>query len=89
MAVRSGKLTQAPSRLSAFMQWVFLLSAMLVGVLTIVILYQLYRVYIGGTWTSENIVLAVVSLNLSATVALFGLIYNINGKLERHLGECA
>lgn len=87
MAGGTGELMKANSVLSTLMRWIFTLAAILTIILTAVILYQLYHVYIGGTWTSENIVLALVTANISATITLYGLLYNINGKLERHMGE--
>jgi len=69
------------------MRIVFIFSSVLAGIISVIILYQLYHVYIGGTWSTENIILAMVTANLSATIALYGLVYGINGRLERHIGE--
>lgn len=67
----------------------FIISVVLFAILIGIIIYQVARALLGGTWPLENIMLGAVSLNLTMTMGLFGIMYAMNGALSRHLGHHA
>ncbi len=55
-------------------------------ILAIILLYQILRAILGGTWSTEDMIIALVIFNLTATLTLFGLIYKLNAKISDHIG---
>lgn len=62
-------------------------------ILGIIVIIQILKALFGGTWQIEDIILALVILNLTITFSVGGYLINlnnkistVNGKLEGHFG---
>ncbi len=63
-----------------------IIASILFFILAVLIVYQIVRSIIGGSWTTENIIVSLVILNLTTTLILIGYIYKLNNKISAHLG---
>ncbi len=54
-------------------------------ILAIILIYQIIRYLFGGSWSIEDIILALVVLNLTITFSLLALFYDVKGKIEGHI----
>jgi len=54
-------------------------------IITIIVLYQVTKAILGGTWKIEDLILALVILNLTVTFTLLTSIYNLKSKIDGHI----
>ncbi len=55
-------------------------------IIAIILIIQIIRLLLGGSWTIENVILALVIANLTLTVTLMGMVYQVNNRLSGHIG---
>ncbi|MBS3095368.1 hypothetical protein J4231_01690 [Candidatus Woesearchaeota archaeon] len=55
-------------------------------ILAIILIIQILRAIFGGTWEIENIILALIILNLTVTFGISGYIISLNNKISGHIG---
>ncbi|MBI4440063.1 hypothetical protein HY638_03760 [Candidatus Woesearchaeota archaeon] len=62
-------------------------------VIAIVVIIQIVRLIFGGSWEIENVILALVVLNITLTFGLVGYVmgisskmFSVNTRLEKHIG---
>lgn len=60
--------------------------AIIIIIVSIITLYQIIRAIFGGTWSTENITIALLILNLTISFTLAGMIGDLRSKLYGHFG---
>lgn len=61
----------------------FLIGQILAYILGIIIIIQILRSLFGGTWEVENIILAIVILNLTITFGIGGYLLSLNNRVSQ------
>ena len=76
------------------MEFLELIAQIFFYIFALIVAYQILRAIFGGTWDTQDIVIALMILNLTATFTIVGyIIYlhtrisNVNMKLERYIGQ--
>lgn len=68
-----------------FLKWVIIIAQIFAYILAIILVIQLWKSLVGGTWEVENVMLALLILNLTMTFGLYGKIAKVDTKIERHI----
>lgn len=71
---------------NSLIYWTRILAQVFFYLITILVIIQMVRMILGGSWTIENVILALVIANLTLTVTLMGMLYQVNNKLSNHMG---
>ncbi len=50
-------------------------------VLGIIVIYQIMRILLGGSWSIEEVILSFIIANFTTTLVIIGWIINIHGKI--------
>ncbi len=67
------------------LKWVIIIAQLFAYVLAGILIVQLWKSLVGGTWVVENVMLALLILNLTLTFGLYGKIAKVNTKIEGHI----
>ncbi len=67
------------------MKFIGRFSRVIVFIILLILLYQVYKAIIGGTWEIEDIILGLIILNLTLTVTLLTSFYNVKIKIDGHI----
>ncbi len=54
-------------------------------ILSIILIYQISKIILGGSWSIEDAILAFVIANITLTFGLFAKIMNVDKKLHWHI----
>lgn len=55
-------------------------------ILALIVIYQVTKAIFGGTWPTENILVVLAILNLTATLSMMGLLMDTRSKLYELIG---
>ncbi len=55
-------------------------------ILAVILIIQIIRAILGGTWEVEDIILALLIFNLTITFGIGGYLISLNNKISGHLG---
>ncbi len=61
------------------------IALILAYILAIIIIIQILRVFFGGTWSIEDVILALVIFNLTITFGIVAKMSDIDKKLHGHI----
>ena len=67
------------------LKWVIIIAQIFAYILAGILIVQLWKSLGGGTWQVENVMLALLILNLTLTFGLYGKIAKVNTKIEGHI----
>ena len=67
------------------LKWVIIIAQLFAYILAGILIVQLWKSLVGGTWAVENVMLALLILNLTLTFGLYGKIAKVNTKIESHI----
>jgi len=67
-------------------KWLKISAQVLFYIMAAILIFQIIKVILGGSWTIENVILALVIANLTLTVTLMGMVYQVNNKVSGHIG---
>lgn len=68
--------------MSDFAELIARIALITASLLAIVVIIQLFRAIFGGTWAIEEIILALVILNLTVTFGVGGYLISLNNKIS-------
>lgn len=57
--------------------WIF---ALIIG---IILVYQILRIIFGGSWSVEDVILALVMVNVTLTSCFGGYLFSLNNKISQ------
>lgn len=69
--------------MSDFAELLSTIAQVIAYVLAILVVIQLVRAILGGTWAIEDIILALVILNLTVTFGVSGYLIHMNDKISK------
>ena len=69
-----------------FGEIIAIMGQILFYILAIIIIIQIIKILVGGSWSTENAILALLILNITITFGIFGYLINLNNKISSHLG---
>ncbi len=71
---------------SRFTEIASIVAQLIAYILAVILIIQLIRAILGGTWAVEDIILALLVLNLTVTFGIGGYLISLNNKISGHLG---
>ncbi len=71
---------------SGFTEVTSIIAQVVAYILAIILIIQIVRAILGGTWAVEDIILALLIFNLTITFGISGYLISLNNKISGHLG---
>lgn len=65
------------------MRWIIIIAQIFAYILAIILIVQLWKSLMGGTWAVEDVILAFVALNITLTFTILGYILGLNNKIAK------
>ena len=66
-------------------KYLFIVSQIIAYILAIIIVVQIIKYIFGGTWQIENVILAIVILNMTISFGLISKISRVDKTLHGHI----
>ena len=70
-----------------FWEKVAVISQIVAYILAVIVVIQILRLIFGGSWTVEEVVLAILVLNLTLTFGMFGYLIHVNNELGNKISN--
>ncbi|HLC58090.1 MAG TPA: hypothetical protein VJH95_05950 [Candidatus Nanoarchaeia archaeon] len=61
----------------------YIISQVIAYILAVIIIYQILKILLGGSWETEQVILALVMLNLSISFGIGGYLLHLNNKISK------
>ena len=65
------------------MKWIIIIAQIFAYILAIILIVQLWKSLVGGTWAVEDVILAFVMFNITLTLTILGYVISLNNKVAR------
>ncbi len=66
-------------------KWISIIAQIFAYILAIILIVQLWKSLVGGTWAVEDVILALLIFNITLTFGLNAKIAKVNTKIESHV----
>jgi len=66
---------------------IFIISQIFAYILAIIIVIQIIKIIFGGSWATEDVILALVVLNITLTFGLWGYLFRVNSNLNSKIAS--